>query len=106
TAAVALLAAGTLGALGPQPFGLSMEVRLDYWRSALAMWKEHPLGGVGLGGFTENYPLFKMPMGEEVKDTHNDFLQHATELGMLAPLVYLAIWWFVCGAGFQPPQNT
>ena len=94
-AVVALLALGTFGALWPRPFGFSMEARLDYWRSALAMWKEHPFGGVGLGGFTDNYPLFKMPMGEEVRDTHNDFLQLAAELGLLAPFIYGAIWWLV-----------
>ena len=92
--AVLLLALGAAGFLGPKPFGLSMEVRLDYWRSALAMFKSHPLGGVGAAGFAENYSFFKMPMGEEVKDVHNDYIQFAAELGILGPLLYAALWWF------------
>ena len=92
--AVLLLALGCAGVLGPRPFGYSMEVRLDYWRSAFAMWKTRPLSGIGLGGFGDSYSFFKMPMGEEVKDTHNDYIQFAAEMGIIGPLLYALTWWF------------
>jgi O-antigen ligase len=100
--AVLLLMLGCAGYLGPKPFGLSMEVRLDYWRSAFAMWKSHPLGGVGLGGFGDHYSFFKMPMGEEVKDAHNDYVQFAAEMGVLAPLLYALVWWFTLAPKTNP----
>ncbi len=107
-AAVALLAIGTAGWLGAKPFGLSMEVRLDYWRSAFGMWKSHPLGGVGLAGFADYYPFFKMPLGEEVKDAHNDYVQFAAELGILGPLFFGALWWLTLKPGREqveiPPE--
>lgn len=92
--AVLLLTLGCAGLLGWRPFGWSMEVRFDYWRSAAVMIRDHWLG-IGLGGFGDYYTFYKLPMGEEVKDTHNDFLQLATELSVLSVLIYGAIWWFV-----------
>ena len=88
-----LLVLGIFGLLGTQPFGLSMQVRFEYWKAALGMIHGHPLEGVGLGGFAENYSYFKTPLGWETKQAHNDYFHLWAELGFLAPLTYLTLWW-------------
>lgn len=92
---VVLLALGLFGVLGARPFGDSIQVRLEYWTSALGMIRDHPFAGTGLYGFPENYTFYKLPLGTEVKDAHNDYINLWAELGPLAPLCYLALWWFV-----------
>jgi O-antigen ligase len=87
-----LLLLATFRLLGPQPFGLSMEVRFDYWRAALAMFADHPLQGVGLAGYAEHYSFYKQPLGGEVQEAHNDYLQLLAEMGVAALLAYAAIW--------------
>lgn len=89
---VLLLILCTLGVLSSHLFGLSMEVRFDYWKSALSMIRRHPLDGVGVAGFSDWYSLFKTPMGWEVKDPHNEYVSLFAELGVLGPLIYCAIW--------------
>ncbi len=80
------------GRIDTRAFGLSMQIRFEYWKAAFAMIAQAPLRGVGLGGFGELYSYHKTPMGWEVRDAHNDYLQLAAELSVLAPLLYLVIW--------------
>lgn len=88
-AVLAVLALGIAGAYAPPR---SLAVRFEYWRAALGMIREHPLDGVGLGGFSEYYSRFKTPLGTETREAHNDYLHLWTELGVLGPLAYLALW--------------
>ena len=90
-----LLVLGMAGIIPSRVFGLSMQVRFEYWRSALAMFTRHPLDGVGVGGYGEWYSFFKTPMGWESKDPHNEFICLLAELGVLGPLIYVLIWWLV-----------
>jgi O-antigen ligase len=109
-ALILLLILGCAGVLGQRPFGLSLEVRFDYWRAAYRMWREHPLTGVGLGGFSENYLYYKTALGTEVKDAHNDYAQLATELGIMGLVAYGVLWWLMlrtgrCQYDDTPPVN-
>ena len=57
-------------------------MRLDVWRDVMVMVKDHPLG-VGLAGFGQVYPVYKV---KAVSDTlfthaHNDYLQLLAEAG-------------------------
>ncbi len=109
-ALVVLLALGLAGIVPSRFYGLSMQVRFEYWKSALAMFARHPLDGVGVGGYGEWFLMFKTPMGWESRDPHNEYVSLLAELGVLGPLVYLLIWKLVlkhsrCGAGIPPASD-
>ena len=54
----------------------SLEFRLQYWRSTLAMIARYPWFGVGPGNFQEYYTQFKLPQAsEEIRDPHNFVLE-------------------------------
>ncbi|MCY3018092.1 MAG: O-antigen ligase family protein, partial [Planctomycetota bacterium] len=84
---------------GVIPAPRSLEVRFEYWRAALRMIRDHPLDGMGLGGFAENYSYFKTALGTETREAHNDYIHLWAELGVLGPLVYLALWGLLLHAG-------
>lgn len=87
-----------LGVVSRQTFGISMAVRLEYWRTGWAMLTQSGdtlLLGTGLGGFTEHFPLFKTAMATEAREAHNDWLQLAVELGVLGPVAWAALWFCV-----------
>lgn len=75
-----------------QPAQSSPALRLEFYRTTLSMIAEHPLAGVGTGGFADAY-------AEKVKGTgrtptqnpHNEFLLMWAQLGIagLAALVWL-----------------
>ena len=90
-----LLGLGLDGVIPSKFYGLSMQVRFDYWTSALSMFVRHPLQGVGVGGYAEWYSIFKTPLGWESKDPHNEFVALLCELGVLGPIFYVLIWWLV-----------
>ena len=90
-----LLALGYHEIIPSRYFGLSMQVRFEYWRAALAMFVKHPLAGVGLCGYGEWYSILKSPQGWESKDPHNEFVCMLAELGVFAPMLYAALWWLM-----------
>jgi hypothetical protein len=54
----------------------SLEFRLQYWHSTLAMIARYPWFGVGPGNFQEYYTQFKLPQAsEEIRDPHNFVLE-------------------------------
>ena len=89
---VAILAVLALGYFEKIDLGASLVERFGYWKTAIAMWAERPLEGVGLGGFADYTPFYKIPLGKETREAHNDFLHLLCELGVLGPVLYLAIW--------------
>ncbi|MCZ7647210.1 MAG: O-antigen ligase family protein [Planctomycetota bacterium] len=88
-AALALCAAGTFG---DAPLGASMFERFGYWRAGARMIADEPVLGLGLGAFRDAYSIYKVPLGTEVQEAHNDWLQLWAELGILAPLTWAALW--------------
>lgn len=85
----------------------SLGVRGDYWRSSLRMVREHPIAGVGLGNFADNYPRYRLPQARETKATHNDYLQLLAELGPGGLIAFLLFWALALkGSGFKPEENT
>jgi len=89
---IAILAALSLSYYEKIDLGASLVERFGYWKSAFAMWADRPLEGVGLGGFAEYTAFYKIPLGKETREAHNDYLHLLCELGVLGPVLYLAIW--------------
>lgn len=76
-----------------------LDLRLPIWKSTLAMIRERPATGFGLGSFPIAYPAYAdMDIGLIVNTAHQDWLQWAAEGGV--PML-LAMLWF---AGMAAPR--
>lgn len=73
--------------------GLSLQVRLEYWRAGLAMFAERPLAGVGLNQFRAFYPAFKSLRAEETMHAHNGVVEVLAEAGLLGLGALLGLAW-------------
>ena len=84
--------------------------RVLMWRVALAMFRDHPAVGIGLGTYTVRYREYEVafladPDGQRVsglarpEQAHNDFLQALAEGGLLgaAGVVWLGSAYFALG---------
>lgn len=50
----------------------SLTFRLEYWQATLAIIRENPIWGIGLGNFQSIYPRFMLPTASEtIADPHN-----------------------------------
>lgn len=68
----------------------SVVARFDYWRAAVANTREHPWLGSGPGTFVTVYKQIKPPDAEMARLAHNDYLQQASDSGVLGGLLFLA----------------
>jgi O-antigen ligase len=70
--------------------------RLALWRAGLAMAREEPWFGVGLGRFQQEVALYtETPLGEDApRDAHNAYILTMAELGVpaLVLMVVLLVW--------------
>src|SRR5262249_55202465 len=72
----------------------SVVARFDYWRAAIQTTASHPFLGTGPGTFAIPYEKIKRPESEMSRLVHNDFLEQATDSGILGFLLYAA---FIAG---------
>jgi len=80
----------------PGEFAGSSSVRYGYWRAAIQVFEKHPAIGVGLDNFADQYAAVKRPEDQEVRRTHNDYLQLLAEGGVLLLAAYaffLVMYW-------------
>lgn len=68
----------------------SVSARFDYWRAAVETTKENPAFGSGPGTFSIAYKKIKKPESEMARLAHNDYLEQASDSGMVGFLAYLA----------------
>ena len=85
----------------------SVSARFDYWRAALQTAKNHPLLGTGPGTFAIPYAEIKRPESEMSRLAHNDYLEQASDSGIVGFLVYNlfivgALVWSFPKAGREP----
>jgi tetratricopeptide (TPR) repeat protein len=84
---------------------VSLCYRLDYWAGTRKMILSNPFG-VGAANSPDYYPLYKLPYAGEVKLAHNSYLTICAELGILALLAYLAIWFSAARRLLKPIPNA
>ncbi|MCB9988701.1 MAG: O-antigen ligase family protein [Rhodospirillales bacterium] len=67
--------------------------RMAIWQSTVAMIKDHPFKGTGLGTFYQTYPAYRAPDTDNSSGhwAHNDPLQFWAEMGAAAPLLFYAL---------------
>ena len=69
----------------------SANARFDYWKVALDTALNRPVLGSGPGTFATVYKRVKPPEAEMARLTHNDYLQQASDSGLVAGLLFLGI---------------
>ena len=69
--------------------GVDLRERLIVWTRSLAVFRQFPLFGVGLGGWPAIFHHFQPPPRTEVyfNRTHNDYLQMLVEVGAIGVLL-------------------
>jgi O-antigen ligase len=78
--------------------------RVVYWRNTARMIADHPLLGVGTGGFQAAYATYVRGVagwqGHETGDPHNQYLKFQAEQGILglAAFLFFIYWTFRCPA--------
>ncbi len=70
----------------------SLAIRLNYWKSSLAMANQSPIVGVGPGQFKAAYELFRAPTStEQIADPHQFLLQTLATGGWLALILFVTL---------------
>jgi O-antigen ligase len=86
------------GAVGAAVDETSMGIRMSYYRTAIAIMREHPLSGVGTGGYVRAYQARAKPHPAQVPNNpHNQYLLTGVQLGVGGLLAVVALfgvmWW-------------
>ena len=76
----------------------SVPQRLDYWQNGIAIWKDHPIFGVGVDQF-QRYAAFYRKPTQIVRDgnfvipdkSHNVLIDHFANGGLLAAVLWLSL---------------
>jgi O-antigen ligase len=79
----------------------SISSRGDYWRGAVAIARDHPWRGTGVGTFGSIYTSYKTATSEEARQVHNDFLEMWCDSGVLAFVVFGMLWVVALRDGFE-----
>jgi thioredoxin-like negative regulator of GroEL len=82
----------------------SIDLRLIFWKNTLAMVRDHPVLGVGLGNFELQYPLYHRSAEidwtfdeeHQLERAHNDHLQILAELGLIGFAAWISIFAGAC----------
>ena len=69
----------------------SVSARLDYWRAAFQTVVAHPVFGTGPGTFAIPYQAIKRPESEMARLVHNDYLQQASDSGLVGFLAFAGL---------------
>jgi hypothetical protein len=103
-AVVALVAVGGLAGFALKYSGYferkatSVIARFDYWDAAVKTAVAKPVFGTGPGTFAIPYAKIKRPESEMARLTHNDYLQQASDSGLIGFLAYTV---FIVGVLFH-----
>lgn len=85
---------GQAASLASQQARASNAQRLDWYRTSLAIVREHPFLGVGTGGFPKAYADKSGNAGSAAgRNPHNEYLHIAVQIGLPGLLVLLFLFW-------------
>lgn len=74
-------------------FDMSVSRRFSMYKSSLAMFKDFPATGTGLGAVEHSFPFYRredMTGGTIVSHVHSDWIELFLQVGLLGGLIYLA----------------
>jgi O-antigen ligase len=67
----------------------TVSARLIYWETASHMIRDHPIFGVGVGGYGDHYPMYRGLTTHQTKFPHNLFIEVLTDLGAVGFALFL-----------------
>jgi O-antigen ligase len=76
----------------------SVVARFEYWRVAVAVAADRPLWGSGPGTFEAVFRERKRPGAEMTRLVHNDYLQQASDSGIVGGVLFAG--WIFGGVGW------
>lgn len=79
----------------------SLSARGDYWRVAASNAWARPIFGSGPGTFMPIYRAGKPPAAEMTRLVHNDYLQQATDSGLIGGLLFFGLVGGVLACGYR-----
>jgi len=84
----------------------SVSARFDYWQAAVQTAKERPAFGTGPGTFAIAYQKVKRPESEMARLVHNDYLEQASDSGVVGLLAYALFIVCAVARSFPKPGKT
>lgn len=104
---VAAIGAGSLDREVLTEASKSLGYRWQYWQASLAMIKDQPWLGCGLGNFQDEYTRYKLPEASEVvADPHNFLFEVWATSGTPALAAFLAIFVGACWDLLRPSRRS
>ena len=98
-----LLALVNVGPLASKIYQGTLKNRIDYWNAALAMFKDHPVLGVGTDRFGEFYREYAVQnqavQGQVTDNAHSVYLQLLATGGLVTFVPYILLVTFVTYIG-------
>jgi hypothetical protein len=83
----------------------SVGARFDYWRAAVQVAKENAVYGTGPGTFAKPYAQIKDPDSEMTRLVHNDYLEQASDSGVIGFAAYIAFIVIAIAYAYPNGQN-
>lgn len=75
-----------------ETFVLDRDARVQIWKSAVSMWRDHPWFGVGPGHFDQRYRQYRTPLVQMRPGwVHNDYLNALVDWGVVGTGIIL-VW--------------
>jgi len=82
----------------------TLRARTQFWENSIAMFKDHPFFGVGLGNWQVEFPKYGLAGFSDgiangsltLQRPHNDFLQVICETGITGFLAYASLFVIIC----------
>ena len=94
-----VLAIANIGPLANKLYQGTLKNRFDYWQAALAMFKDHPIFGVGIDRFGEYYRQYavqnQVVQGQLTDNAHSIYMQILATGGLVAFVPYLLMIAFI-----------
>lgn len=99
--------AKALTAAAPAPRqARTLQQRYYYLVSGLAMWRQAPFFGQGLGAYMRLYPQMRLPGAGETRYAHNSAMQLAVETGLLGLALFTVFLLAVYGRALRAILGT
>lgn len=86
----------------PELGEVSLGTRLQIWRGTINLIRENPMIGSGIGTFIWAFNRYR-PEGLNVQANfaHNDYLNMASEMGVLAPIIMIWLFFIIIKTGIR-----
>ena len=100
-----VLAVINVGPLASSIYQGTLKNRLDYWRAAHAMFKDHPIFGVGIDRFGEYYREYavqnQVVQGQITDNAHSIYMQLLATGGLITFVPYILLIVFITFIGVK-----